>query len=122
MAEVLSRLREIEREVLNRTDESAEHVGSIKLVGQGGKRAMPSFDPPEAGVKEGSGHGPREAEHEGEEAVRKMEEEALDALTKLDLDGGGASISDSEGVTWRTARWDEGMFSAGKESEFKGEL
>ena len=122
MSEVLSRLREIEREVLSRTDESAEHVGSIRLVNHSGKRAMPSFDPPKAGVKEETGQEPREGEQEGEEAVRKMEEEALDTLAKLDLEGGGASILDSEGGTWRTARWDEGLFSAMKGSELQGEL
>ena len=122
MAEVLSRLREIEREVLNRTDESAEHVGSIRLVNHSGKRAMPSFEPPEVGVNEETGQDPREEEHEGEEAVRKMEEEALDTLAKLDLEGGGASILDSEGGTWRTARWDEGMFSAMKSSDIQGNM
>lgn len=120
MPEVLKRLREIEKEVLSRADEAAEHVGSIRLVNHSGKRAMPSFEPPVPGVTEEPSVEVREVDGEGEDDVRKMEEEALDTLAKLDVGGGGASILDSEGGTWRTARWDEAMFDAMHESEIKG--
>jgi hypothetical protein len=120
MPEVLKRLRDIEKEVLSRTDEAAEHVGSIRLVNHGGKRAMPSFEPPPPGVVEEASVEVRDVDAEGEEDARKMEEEALDTLAKLDVGGDGPSILDTEGGTWRTARWDEGVFDALNESEIKG--
>ena len=118
---VLKQLREIELDVLKRTDESAEHVGSIRLVNQpGNKRGMPIFEPPSKpdAIPEGLGEVNEEG---GEEEVRKMEQDALDTLAKLDVGGGGASIMDSEAGTWRTARWDEGVFEALRDdSEIKG--
>lgn len=123
MSEVLRTLREIELDVLNRTDESAEHVGSIKLVPHAGQRGMPIFDPPQIGLQEETSVEVREAEEadHGEEEVRKMEQDALDTLAKLDVGGGGASVLDSEAGTWRTARWDEGVFDQLDDSEIKGE-
>lgn len=124
MSEVLKTLREIELEVIYRTDESAEHVGSIKLVHNAGKRGMPIFDPPQPGVQEETSVEVKEAEEadHGEEEVRQMEQDALDTLAKLDVGGGGASIMDSEAGTWRTARWDERVFQQLEDSEIKGKL
>jgi hypothetical protein len=51
-----------------------------------------------------------------------MEQDALDTLAKLDVGGGGASVMDSEAGTWRTARWDEGVFDQMNDSEVKGAL
>ncbi|WVF66338.1 hypothetical protein IAT40_001078 [Kwoniella sp. CBS 6097] len=117
MPEVLSRLREIELEVLSRLDDPAsEHVGSIRLVHREGKRAMPIFD--------GGGPSPMpgpEVEMGAEEEDRKAEEDALRKLATMELDvsGDGASslssstegtssIGDGDGEDkWRTARWDE---------------
>lgn len=116
---VLKKLREIELEVLNWTDESAEHVGSIRLINHPGKRGMPIFDPPSATPEEAAVDNHEEG---GEEEVRKMEQEALDTLAKLDVGGGGASVMDSEAGTWRTARWDEGVFdSLRDDSDIKGQ-
>lgn len=95
---VLSRLRAIELEVMSRLPEDgSEHVGSIRLVNHGGKRAMPSFEPPHKG---------RDTEAENEAADAKMEEDALVALAGLNIDGTGASGVDGK-QTWRTAQWIE---------------
>lgn len=105
MPEVLSRLRKIELEVLSRLDNETEHVGSIRILQHTGKRAMPIFEP----VKEGEATtGQRETE--GEANDQKMEEDALEALAKLQVDGKGAAQPDSTDDakdTWRTARWEE---------------
>ncbi|WVR03269.1 hypothetical protein IAU60_000260 [Kwoniella sp. DSM 27419] len=111
MPEVLGRLREIEVEVLARlNDLSSEHVGSIRLVNRGGKRAMPIFD---------GGENPYASEVEGskEEEDRMAEEDALAklAVMTLDLSGDGASSlssstqgdQEAQAEKWRTARWDE---------------
>ena len=116
MPNVLSRLRDIELEVLARLEdkEGGEHVGSVKLVHHGGKRAMPIFET-DLGSKEG----------EGEEDVRKMEEDALITLAGLDVGGGGPSVIGENGeTTWRTARWDERgseLSEYSDASEMKGE-
>jgi LIM domain kinase 1 len=105
MPEVLSRLREIELEVLSRLDNETEHVGSIRILQHTGKRAMPIFEP----VKEGEATA-AQRETEGEASDKKMEEDALEALAKLEVDGKGAAQPDSEdgaNDTWRTARWEE---------------
>jgi LIM domain kinase 1 len=136
MSYVLAQLREIEREVCARLDDGAEHVGSIKVLQHTGKRAMPSFRPADKGTKalaaeladasagSGSaaggggdadgqrhGHGADEGDTEGEEDVKQMEVDALQALAGLKIDGKGATVSEmtvNDGKqTWRTARWDE---------------
>lgn len=92
MPDILLKLREIELEILSRCDDKEhEHVGSIKLVHRGGKRAMPIFVDPK--------------NTDDEEDERKMEEEALVTLAKLDIGGNGAE--GDRGDTWRTARWVE---------------
>nr|XP_018266358.1 TKL/LISK/LISK-DD1 protein kinase [Kwoniella dejecticola CBS 10117]OBR88516.1 TKL/LISK/LISK-DD1 protein kinase [Kwoniella dejecticola CBS 10117] len=123
MPEVLSRLREIELEVLSRMDDpsSSEHVGSIRLVHRGGKRAMPIFDGGDMHLND------HEHEHEHEdEKDRQDEEEVLRKLAEihLDISGKGASTltssrNDSEyqlqdegygedgNEKWRTARWND---------------
>lgn len=117
MPDVLRRLRDIELEVLSRVEESAaEHVGSIRLVHKG-PRAMPVFDQPgkdQDQVKRDQAAAVRERldEESGDEDIKRMEEEALVTLAGLDVGGGGASVLDSEGGTWRTARWDEKLLSA----------
>lgn len=99
MPEVLNRLRIIELEILSGVNETeAEHVGSIRLVKHGEGRGMPNFQPP--------GH------EDDEDAVGRMEEEAMAALSRIQIDGTGASgMSDmtegSDLVTYRTARWVE---------------
>ncbi|OCF33124.1 TKL/LISK/LISK-DD1 protein kinase [Kwoniella heveanensis BCC8398] len=109
MPEVLSRLREIELEVLSRLDDPAsEHVGSIRLVHREGKRAMPIFD---------GGGAPPVPEARAEEEDRRAEEEALRKLATMELDVGGDGASSLSSSTerssgdgedkWRTARWDE---------------
>jgi LIM domain kinase 1 len=100
MPDVLLRLREIELAVLARSEGDGEHVGSVKLVQHGGKRAMPVFMP-----VNGTGTEPEKAPETEEEEARKMEEEALVALAGLDVGGNGAVASGLE--TWRTARWEE---------------
>lgn len=96
MAEVLSRLRTIELEVLSRLDNETEHVGSIRLV-HTGKRAMPIFEPVPKPVEE----------NKEEDDDKKMEEDALEALAALRVDGKGAAQPDEGNETWRTARWEE---------------
>ena len=102
MSEVLDRLREIELEVLSRLDDrdGGEHVGSVRLVSHAGKRAMPIFDVDQK-LREA------DADMDGEEDVRKMEQEALVTLAGLDIGGGGAVSVGENGQTWRTARWQE---------------
>lgn len=100
MQEVLNRLRIIELDVLSGVNhlQEAEHVGSIRLVKHLDVRGMPDFNPPE--------------EHEDEDAVKRMEEEAMEALSRMHIDGTGASgfsnMSDgSDMATYRTARWED---------------
>jgi hypothetical protein len=99
MPEILVRLRTIEMEVLSRLSDSdgGEHVGSIRLVHHGGKRAMPIFDQAPAKVSE--------TEVDGDDDDAKMEEDALMTLAGLNIAGAGADGADD--TTWRTARWDE---------------
>ncbi len=101
MSDVLTRLREVELEVLARLDdmEGGEHVGSVRLVNHR-KRAMPIFTLDTKGKE-------ADAEGEGEEDVKKMEQEALETLAGLDIGGGGALSVGVDGQTWRTARWHE---------------
>ncbi|KAK4684325.1 hypothetical protein P7C73_g5859, partial [Tremellales sp. Uapishka_1] len=101
MPEILSRLREIELQVLEHLSDvdGGEHVGSVKLVQHGGKRAMPIFDQPGETTVD-----VKEAGDDEDEA--KMEEEALMTLAGLNLDERGIAVRDV-GNTWRTARWDE---------------
>ncbi|ORX35036.1 kinase-like domain-containing protein [Kockovaella imperatae] len=116
MPEILGRLRDIELEVVSRTDDpsSAEHVGSVKLLRHTGPRAMPIFQPltPVApAVETGAGH-KREVDIESDHADEdedegKMEQEALATLAGLDIDGGGATPASSIYGTFRTARWEE---------------
>jgi LIM domain kinase 1 len=105
MPEVLARLRDIELEVLSRLDNETEHVGSIRILQHTGKRAMPIFQP----VKENE-VGMQQRENDGEASDQRMEEDALEALAKLQVDGTGAARP-GEGEdgkdTWRTARWEE---------------
>lgn len=106
MPEVLARLRAIELEVLSRLDNETEHVGSIRILQHTGKRAMPIFQP----VTENETAGAQQRETEGEASDKKMEEDALDALAKLQVDGKGAAQPegfDDAKDTWRTARWEE---------------
>lgn len=134
MPEILSRLRAIEKEVCARLTDDMEHVGSIKVLQHGGKRAMPIFEPAdkdaealqrelaaanrtmrhsknEGGASETEGEG--EAEREEENTVQQLEQDALDALAglKIEVDGRGAAaleITMNDGKqTWRTARWNE---------------
>lgn len=104
MPEVLARLREIELEVLSRLDNETEHVGSIRILQHTGKRAMPIFEP----VKDTT-HKESDKEDEGEASDKRMEEDALEALAKLQVDGKGAAQAGTEEGkdTWRTARWEE---------------
>jgi LIM domain kinase 1 len=129
MVEVLARLRDIELEVLARLqDDGTEHVGSIKLLQYSGKRAMPIFDR-DTNTADANRGAEREAETEtetetdGEEDERKMEEDALSALARLEIDGKGATKVDSKGI-WRTARWEEaasGLSEYADASEMRGE-
>lgn len=99
MTEVLNRLRIIEIEILSgANDTEAEHVGSVRLVKQGEGRGMPDFEPPRY--------------DDDEDAVGRMEGEAMAALSRMRIDGTGASeMSDmtegSDIVQYRTARWAE---------------
>lgn len=118
MPEVLTRLRAIELDVLSNMKDETEHVGSIKLPAAMGKRGMPSFEPLNKDHKTIEKE-LREAEKEedGEDDMKKMEEDALEALGNLKVDGKGADGSnasegggdgeDEEKETWRTARWEE---------------
>ncbi|WRT63406.1 uncharacterized protein IL334_000311 [Kwoniella shivajii] len=122
MSEVLIALRDIELEVLSRLDDpSSEHVGSIRLVHRGGKRAMPIFDGGDITSSD-------ENEHE-QEKERKDEEEVLRKLAEihLDINGNGPSTlsnsdftstsrhtavsetddDDDDDEKWRTARWND---------------
>nr|XP_019048401.1 TKL/LISK/LISK-DD1 protein kinase [Kwoniella bestiolae CBS 10118]OCF27331.1 TKL/LISK/LISK-DD1 protein kinase [Kwoniella bestiolae CBS 10118] len=120
MPEVLVRLREIELEVLSTLDDpTSEHVGSIRIVHRGGKRAMPIFD-----------GGDRVHQPIGEEDKdRKDEEEVLRKLAEIHLDvsGKGASsglpdsssalsMGNDDGANddekWRTARWNDLEFTS----------
>jgi hypothetical protein len=135
MPEVLSRLRAIEKEVCARLTDNMEHVGSIKVLQHGGKRAMPIFEPADKDaealqrelaaarqtaqrdgrVRDAVGEVEAGSETEGEEeqTVQQMEQDALEALAqlKIDVDGKGAAaleITMNDGKqTWRTARWTE---------------
>lgn len=100
MTEVLNRLRIIELDILSGANElEAEHVGSVRLVKPSGEgRGMPDFEPPR--------------HDEDDDAVGRMEEQAMEALSRIRIDGSGASeMSDmtegSDIVTYRTARWAE---------------
>lgn len=79
MPEVLNRLRIIELDILSGVNElEAEHVGSVRLVKPSGEgRGMPDFEPPR--------------HEEDEDAVGRMEEEAMAALSNMRIDGTGAS-------------------------------
>lgn len=122
MTEVLNRLRIIELDVLASVPESrdntAEHVGSLKLIKNSRGRLMPDFypnrprplsrapTPPPALDQETA-----EAEEE-EEAIRRQEQDALAALSRINIDGSGptalSEISDtSDVIIWRTATWSE---------------
>nr|XP_019006284.1 TKL/LISK/LISK-DD1 protein kinase [Kwoniella mangroviensis CBS 8507]OCF69745.1 TKL/LISK/LISK-DD1 protein kinase [Kwoniella mangroviensis CBS 8507] len=117
MPEVLTKLREIEVEVLSKLDDPiSEHVGSIRLVHRGGKRAMPIFD---GGDR--NDHPTNMNQIGEEEKDRKDEEEVLRKLAEihLDISGKGASsaLSNSSSLSgndhmddnekWRTARWND---------------
>ncbi|ORY27341.1 kinase-like domain-containing protein [Naematelia encephala] len=99
MPQVLSRLREIELQVVARLDdhELNEHVGSIRLVHHG-KRAMPIFHHPATEASDGK--------DDDDEVAARAEEDALVTLAELDISGNGATRLD-KGSTWRTARWEE---------------
>ncbi|WVQ74036.1 hypothetical protein IAR50_003617 [Cryptococcus sp. DSM 104548] len=105
MPEVLSRLRNIELQVLQWMDEPGEHVGSIKLPRREGKRAMPVFDAPQAP------EAPMDSEEDEE---KRAEEEALRRLAemKVDVEAGQVAVGEKEAKEdveekWRTARWKE---------------
>ncbi|WVQ64587.1 uncharacterized protein L199_002754 [Kwoniella botswanensis] len=121
MPEVLTKLREIEVEVLSKLDDpTSEHVGSIRLVHRGGKRAMPIFD---GGDR--NDHPTNMNQIGEEEKDRKDEEEVLRKLAEihLDISGKGAlsGLSNSSSISgngngsdqlddnekWRTARWND---------------
>ena len=135
MPDVLRRLRDIERDVLTRLIDDLEHVGSIKVLQHGGKRAMPIFEPADKDAEalqrelaaaatgqtariggvahEGESEPETETDGEEEKSVQQMEQDALEALAalKFDVDGKGAAaleITMNDGKqTWRTARWTE---------------
>ncbi|WWC85523.1 uncharacterized protein L201_000387 [Kwoniella dendrophila CBS 6074] len=145
MPEVLTKLREIELEVLSRLDDpSSEHVGSIRLVHRHGKRAIPIFDGGD-NVHHNTDDLKNQLHNammtEDEETERKDEEEVLRKLAEihLDISGDGASILTDSSIDnsefnnlkyerrdendddeennekWRTARWNDLGFS-GNES------
>ncbi len=106
MPEILARLQTIEADILSRTSPgSEEHVGSIRIVKDGGKRPDRLQDLFAGGSSTSSGTDSTQAlchvdMDAGDDANSNDEEEVLREMTS-----GGGHARDGNVTTWRTATW-----------------